>query len=63
MHDIPSKYQVIDSTWYLPQGKEPYVLPQHYHQIFFVLDLIDEKIWFVTNCEPRGKYIIHDLIN
>jgi len=29
LHDIPSGYYAINSTQYLPQDKDPYVLPQH----------------------------------
>lgn len=35
LHDIPSGYYAIESTRYLPQKKEPYVLPKHCNQIFF----------------------------
>ena len=59
MHDIPSGYYAIDSTWYLPQEKEPDVLPQHCSQIFFCLDILNEKMWFVIDYDPRGKHIIH----
>lgn len=43
VHIIPSKNQAIDSIWYLPQGKEPYILPQHCPQIYFSLDIVDKK--------------------
>ena len=59
MHDIPTGYYAIDSTRYLPQEKEPYILPQYCSQIFFCLDVLDEKMWFVIYYDPRGKHVVH----
>lgn len=59
LHDIPSGHYANDFTQYLPQEKEPYVLPQHCNQIGFCLDVLDEKMWFVIDCDPRGKHVVH----
>ena len=60
LHVIPIGYYAIDSTQYLPQEKEPYILPQHCSQIFCCPNVLDEKMWFVIDCDPRGKYGVHN---
>lgn len=59
MHYKHTKYFTINSTQYLYKDKEPYILPQYCNAIVFILDVEDEKIWFVINCKPRGKHIMH----
>jgi len=55
LHDIPSGYYAINSTRYLPQEKEPLVLPQHCSQFFFP-DVLDEKM-FIIDCDLRWKHV------
>lgn len=48
--------------------KEPYILSQYCSQIFFILDVLDKKWWFLISYDPRGENIMHpidedDLIN
>ena len=41
--------------------KRAIVLPQHCSQIFFCPNVLDEKMLFVINYNPRGKHVVHIL--
>jgi hypothetical protein len=58
----PNGFYAIDSSKLLRKNEEPFALPQHCEQIFFHLDILDEKWLYVVHVTPRGRRVFEDQV-